>query len=357
MANRPAHDVAARRLGIIDLIGAEALAVDEIQRRLRPKAGLRTIHEDIAWLLKTFPEHLKREKAGKGLKGLTTAHRVVYRWQGQVPYLLTKPVDWLTEDELIALVAARGFLREPVPNQPPINAELPQGDLLAGALGRLLDRAGVQDAAKILGQQVVTVSRFGAAPVNHACLALALAATATGETLEFAYENLKGEAKTVTALPLRCVLTKGEWYCTAWAGSLKTYRIARMSQARRLRQRPTEAPGHIPAHEVDALLASAFYATCSNSPKDRVRVTLAVGPQAWPHLRDRRWGDNQKIDDAPKDLPAGWRRLAFTTTGLAECQHWVLGMGAGVRAEGPNTLVDWIREQIQQLQQSPGPGP
>ena len=348
MANRPAQDVAARRVAIIDLIGVEALAVEEVHRRLRPRAGLRTVHEDIAWLLETFPEHLKREKAGKGL-----GHRVVYRWQGQVPYLLNKPVGWLTEEELIALVAARGFLRDANPARPATSGEPALDELLAGALGRLLDRAGVQDAAKILGRQVLAVSRFGAAPINHACLSLALAATATGETLAFTYENLAGTTHQVSALPLRCLLVKGEWYCIAWAGSLKNFRISRMSDARRLRQRPDGAPTHIPAHEVDALLASAFYATGSDRPKDRVRVTLAVSPQAWPHLRDRRWGDNQKIDEAAADLPAGWRRLAFTTTGLAECQHWVLGMGAGVRAEGPETLVAWVREQIHLLLRSP----
>lgn len=348
MANRPAQDVAARRVAIIDLIGAEALAVEEIHRRLRPKAGLRTVHEDIAWLLGTFPSHLNREKPAVG-----HGHRVVYRWRGLVPYLLDKPIGWLTEDELIALVAARGFLRDANPAKPATTGEPAPDDLLAGALGRLLDRAGVQDAAKILGRQVLTVSRFGAAPIDHGCLSLALAATATGETLEFTYENLAGTSRRVCALPLRCLLVKGEWYCIAWAGSLKNFRVARMSDARRQRQRPEGAPTHIPAHEVDALLASAFYATGSDRPKDRVRVTLAVSPQAWPHLRDRRWGDSQKIDEAAADLPTGWRRLAFTTTGLAECQHWVLGMGAGVRAEGPEALVEWVRQQAQQLLEIP----
>jgi predicted DNA-binding transcriptional regulator YafY len=348
VANRPAQDVAARRVAIIDLIGADALAVDEIHRRLRPKAGLRTVHEDIAWLLETFPAHLSREKAAAG-----HGYRVVYHWQGPIPYLLSKPVGWLTEDELIALVAARGFLRDANPGKPATTGDPAPDDLLAGALGRLLDRAGVQDAAKILGRQVLTVSRFGAAPIDHACLSLALAATATGETLEFTYENLAGASRRIRALPLRCLLAKGEWYCIAWAGSLKTFRVARMSAARRLRQRPEGAPTHIPAHEVDALLASAFYATGSDRPKDRTRVTLAVSPQTWPHLRDRRWGDNQVLAEEPADLPPGWRRLAFTTTGLAECQHWVLGMGAGVRAEGPEALVEWIRQQALQLLKLP----
>lgn len=350
MPRKPPQDVASRRIKLIELIAADPLSAEEILDRLRPRAAKRTVHEDIAWLLETFPEHFRRERAA----GQHGPSRVAFRWVGNIPYLLQKPVTWLTEDELIALVAARGFLREPDPSTPPTTAEPGQGDLLAGALGRLLDRAGVQDSANILARQVVTVSRFGAASLCHSCLALALAATATGEVLEFNYENLKGDSRTVTALPLRCVLIKSEWYCIAWAGCLKCFRICRMSHARRLRTRPAGAPTHIPAHEVDALLASAFYATSSDRPKDRVRVSLAVSPLAWPHLRDRRWGESQKMDDAPQDLPAGWRRLSFTTAGLAECQHWVLGMGAGVRAEGPAALVAWVQDQIRQLQQPMG---
>jgi hypothetical protein len=41
----------------------------------------------------------------------------------------------------------------------------------------------------------------------------------------------------------------------------------------------------------------------------------------------------------------GWKLLSFTTTGLAECQHWVLGMG--LRAEQPPELVEWLRNEAQ----------
>ena len=380
MANRSPQDVAARRVAIINLIAGEGLSVDEVHEQLHPRAGLRTVHEDISWMAETFPEHLKREKAGKG-----HGHRIAYRWQGHVPYILDKPITWLTEEELIGLVAARGFLRENGTDQDPLSAskgasrsaagaqsaivpaaslrpplDSPEGtdlcacDLLAGAIGRLLNRAGVQEAAEILARHVVTVSRFGAAPIDCANLALALAATATGDCLEFTYENLQGVTREVHAVPARCVLIKGEWYCIAWAGSLKNFRVARMKSARRVRNRPDKAPVSIPGSEVDALLKSAFFATASRRPADRARVVLAVSPQAWPHIRDRRWGDNQVLVEEPTDLPPGWRRLTFTTTGLAECQHWVLGMGATVRVEGPEPLVTWIQDQILQLQQPLG---
>ena len=80
MANRSLQDVAARRVAIINLIAGEGLSVDEVHEQLHPRAGLRTVHEDISWMAETFPEHLKREKAGKGPHGTTTAHRIAYRW-------------------------------------------------------------------------------------------------------------------------------------------------------------------------------------------------------------------------------------------------------------------------------------
>ncbi|TQE99804.1 MAG: WYL domain-containing protein, partial [Spiribacter salinus] len=221
--------------------------------------------------------------------------------------------------------------------------------LLAGAIARLIDRAGVQDAADLLARHVLTVSRFGAAPCHAEDLAVCLAATAVGECLLFDYENLQGKRRRIHAIPQRCVIIKGEWYVIAWAGGLRNFRLSRIANVTRTKDTPEGAPAHIPTHEVDALLESGFYATGSTKPKDRVRVQLGIAPQAWPHIRDRRWGDNQTIEEEPKGLPEGWRRLSFTTTGLAECQHWVLAMGANARAEKPKALVEWVCEQAQAM--------
>jgi WYL domain len=76
---------------------------------------------------------------------------------------------------------------------------------------------------------------------------------------------------------------------------------------------------------------------------------LAVSPGAWPFIQGRTWGTNQKIDDIPDDLPSGWRRLSFTTTGIYECRYWILGMGTSVRAEKPSELVDWLRAETQSV--------
>lgn len=345
MPRKPPQDVATRRIKLIELIAAEHLSAEEILTRLRPRAAKRTVHEDIAWLLETFPEHFRRERAS----GQHGSSRVVFHWVGNIPYLLQKSVTWLTEDELIALVAARGFLRDADPTRPATTNQLSDHDLLATAVSRLLARAGVEDAADILSRSSVTVSRFGAAPTDPACLATCLAATATAEGLEFDYINLTGKHSHRHAAPQRLVLIKGEWYVVAWAEFLRTFRLERMSNAKRRRDLPPGIPVSIPAHEVDALLQNAFFATGSQAAKDRKRVILAVGPDGWPFIKDRRWGDKQDIDDHPHDLPTGWRRLTFVTTGIQECGHWVLNLGANVQVEHPKDLVEWVASQSSQV--------
>ena len=339
MPKKSPQEVSARRVAIIELIAANPLPVEAIVDQLRPRAARRTVYEDLEWILETFPEHLRRESAGQS----HGKHRVTYRWIGQSPYLLSSPITWLTEEELIGLVAARGFLRDTTPEQPPTDTAVASDDLLAGAIARLVDRAGVQDAAELLARQVVTVSRFGAAPISGQALATTLSATAVGEALTFTYENLQGRQRAVHALPQRCFLSKGEWYVVAWDGTLKTFRLSRMTAVERTSKRPTDAPVSIATSDVDGLLENGFFATSNSRRGDRVQI--AIGPDAWPHVCDRRWGDKQTIAADPEGLPEGWLRLSFTTTGLAECRHWVLAMGANARAEKPKALVEWVREQ------------
>ena len=65
MPKKSPQDTNARRIAIIELIAANPLPVEEIVEQLIPKAGRRTVYEDLEWILDTFPEHLKRESAGQ----------------------------------------------------------------------------------------------------------------------------------------------------------------------------------------------------------------------------------------------------------------------------------------------------
>jgi len=346
MPRRPPQDVAARRLAIVDLIAGEGLAFAEITAGLRPRPSTRTLREDIAWLGEHFPQRLTRNRtAGDG-----RSPGLAYRWIGPAPLLLSQPLHWLAEEELIALIAARGLLRQPDPTRPATTGPDPEMDPLAGAVDALLSRAGVKEAADAIARDAIVVSRFGALRGDPGCLATVLAATVLADGILFEYDNLAGKRHPVHASPLRMALIKAEWYLLAWSGSLKVYRVARMSDARRGKQ-PAGRPSHIPSTEIDEKLRDAFYATGSERPQDRKRIVLAVSPEGWHQVAGRRWGDRQRIEDQPADLPGGWRRIHFTTTGLAECRHWVLSHGANIRAEAPAELVAWLHDQARKVLQ------
>jgi len=94
-----------RRLDIIDRISRAPMAAEELLLALKGTASKRTLHLDLAWLKGTFPGQCLRERAD----GRHGVFRVVYRWIGPRPYLLDEPLEWLSEDEVIALAVARGM--------------------------------------------------------------------------------------------------------------------------------------------------------------------------------------------------------------------------------------------------------
>lgn len=348
MARRPLQDIASRRLALVDLVAGEGLTFAEIASRLKPRQSTRTLREDIAWLGEHFPQRLLRTRTSTDGRGSS----LLYRWTGPAPLLLHQPLHWLAEEELIALIAARGLLRQPDPTRPAMIGQDLESDPLAGAVDALLARAGVKEAADAIARDAIVVSRFGALRGDPACLATVLAATVLSEGLHFEYGNLAGERHPVHASPLRMALIKAEWYLLAWAGSLKAYRVARMSDARRGRQ-PANRPAHIPSAEIDEKFRDAFHATGSENPRDRKRVVLGVSPEGWHQVVGRRWGDRQSIEEEPEGLPRGWRRIRFTTTGLGECRHWILSNGANFRAENPPELVAWLRQQASRILRRP----
>jgi predicted DNA-binding transcriptional regulator YafY len=342
MARSAPQDPSARRIQIIVLLSGDGLGFEALRAQLKPQPSVRTLHEDLAWIERQFPDRLRRDQA----HGEHGTSRVALRWLGRPPVLLSQPLTWLTEEEVISLIAARGLLRQLDPSLPPTASPQPEPDPLSQAADGLLARVGVKDVADALARDAIVVSRFGAEPAAGDVLATCLGATVRGDGLHFSYVNMAGRRHTVEAMALRMLLVKSEWFMLAWSESLKLYRLARMSEVRRGRL-PAKCPSWIPRQDIDAKLRDAFYATGSERSQDRKRVVLAVGPDAWPLVAGRRWGDRQTVDDHPTDLPAGWRRLQFTTTGLGECRHWVLSHGGQLRAEAPAELVSWIRAQAE----------
>jgi hypothetical protein len=150
---------------------------------------------------------------------------------------------------------------------------------------------------------------------------------------------------------VRLVHIAGEFFLFGWTadaarppGRIKQYRLSRMAEIARAAGDPPGCPSTGLRQTVSLILRDAFRATGSDAMHDRRQVVLAASPLAQAFLENRRWGDRQCWSDDPA-LPPGWRRLQYVTTGLVECRHSILGMGAEVRAEAPPELIAWLRDQ------------
>ena len=334
-----------RRHRMLYLLSQQALTVAQLRERLHPQPAERSLANDLSWLRATFPGRLICGRLGK-------AH--TYHFTGDLPRLLPAPVLHLDEDQIAALIAARGLLRTPDPAALTATSAKETGyhGALAQALDRLLTAAGLDDDAKAIAPEAVTISRFGVAPEEAAAFPLCLAAIRTNGSITCTYTNLDGEQHAVHAKAVRLVHITGEWHLLAWSrsrlvGKLRQYRLSRMTTLTRSPTDPAGCPLSGLRREAAALLTDAFRATGSVTPADRTTIVLAVAPQAWPFLERRRWGASQEWDNAPSDLPPGWRRLRFTTTGLNEARYWVLGFGIALCAEAPQKLIDWLTEQAE----------
>lgn len=332
---------AARRHRILHFISQQPASTAAILQHLQPHVAQRTLTTDLAWLRHAFPGRVICTRNGR---------ENLLQFTGDIPRLMPRPLTHLHDDQVAALIAARGLLRTPHPD-----ATQDKGDgyhgALAQAIDRLLDDAGLNGAAAhAIAPDAVTISRFGVAPEEEAAFPLCLGAILADGSVTCTYTNLDGEQHPVHAKAVRLVHITGEWHLLAWShnrgiGKLRQYRLSRMTGLQRRDDEPHGCPPSGLRREAAALLTDAFRATGSLKPQDRTTVILAVSPKAWPFLERRRWGASQHWDNTPTDLPPGWRRLRFTTTGLAEAQYWVLGFGTALRAEGPPKLIEWLHDQ------------
>ncbi|MFO0874467.1 MAG: WYL domain-containing protein [Phycisphaerales bacterium] len=350
-----------RRRRLIELCAATERTAEELARLLR--VSRRTIAGDLKWMQE---RHIARL-----ITRFDSRHRRFFRFDGAPPIALATPIVTLDHDELVALVAARGLLRLPT-DGPAERTASPYPGFLDGALHRLLERSGALSAAAEIAPEAIQVFRFAARAEDPRILAEVVAATVRGDALRFTYTNRQGGTHAVHAAPRRLVLFRGEFHCFMWtpasaadanrgdvdpltgraggaSGRIKQYRVGRMRDIERTREQPRGCPASIEQWRIDRELAEAFETTGSTRDRDRHWVRLAVSPQALPHLEERQWGGEQRWTESAPDVPAGWRRLEFVTTGLEACRHWALGFGSSIRAEAPAELVRWLREEAMRV--------
>lgn len=342
------HVPAQRLTEILKLLSRRPCTLSELRQGLYPMPSARQLERDIEKLRQSYPGRLTASVDGKAN---------VWQFAGEAPFNLPTPIPALDEDQITALIAARGMLRLPDPaGTPDERAGMGYHGVLAQAIDRLLGQCGLAEQVKNIAPDAIAISRFGVAGEEDAAFPLVFAAIRAGESLRFTYTNVDGNTHPVHARAIKAVHFAGEWHCMGWAadereapGKIKQYRLSRMREVSRTAGAPPGCPRTGLHNEVKSLLRDAFRATGSTKPGHRRRIIVAVSPKAWPFTEGRRWGADQHIDERPQDLPAGWRRLRFVTTGLAECRYWVMGFGAEMRAEHPPELVTWQRDQAEQI--------
>jgi len=329
-------------LGLLDTPLPVKILLDRLNRELRA-AGLREIRKrmlemDLGRLvgLRLIEQIGQREfTAPVDFAGFRSFYRRMAD-QDVVPLDPDHELRWLSGNEILALEIARGILCAPKAPGASISGENPLAQAIDGLVGRL----GVGSDVRRANASCVSAQTFSKEAYDPAILALVLRATRTGDGLAIMYESLAtAGAKLVRIQPIRLALVDNEWFLFAWDGAarkLKTYKISRMASATIVTQL-RGAPGMLDS-EVDAALLDRFRST---SNQRRVRVSIRIGPIAWPHVRNRTWGYQQRIEE----LGDGWRRLSFATGGLDGVRWWALGFGADAVAEAPLELVAWLREQ------------
>ena len=99
MGRSATTDIVQRRLAIISACSDDPCTSAELVSLIG--AAKRTIDGDLAWLARRHPSQFIRVSVS-GRTG-----RVGWRWDGALPIALPEPPAWLSEHELVALVAAR----------------------------------------------------------------------------------------------------------------------------------------------------------------------------------------------------------------------------------------------------------
>lgn len=343
MVRASALSICERRSALIDAMRGEQRTLEELFARFAGQVSQRTVKKDLAWLRREKVVGFEQRRIRAGRSG----PRMEYTFVGEPPDLIQRPLTYLHHLELIAMIAARGLFRQPDHKPGLERPDAGYTGALSAAFDQLLHRCGLAGRANRLVPDSITASRFAVASEDSGIFLETLRAVIAGNGLRIDYRNRRGKSKLVHIAPLRLVLIRGEWHCFAWEGRLKQYRISRIAKAECTRSRPSGTPTAFLRQGIDDVLRLGFGATGSNRGEDLTRVVLAVGPKALPLIEGRTWGEKQSWTGWTKDLPRGWKRLGFNTTGLEEARHWVLGMGTAVRAEHPPRLLSWLRKQAQ----------
>jgi predicted DNA-binding transcriptional regulator YafY len=115
---------------------------------------------------------------------------------------------------------------------------------------------------------------------------------------------------------------------------IRIFAVERFSRVSRLRRETFAYPADYHPRDVIRHAFGIF----SGDPSD---VTVRFSARVAPYVRERKWHDSQSLDL----LDDGGVRLRMQVTIAPDLLQWLLGFGADARVEGPEELVERVREE------------
>lgn len=157
-----------------------------------------------------------------------------------------------------------------------------------------------------------------------------------GNPADAEYRAVRGIGKFYRLEPLTLAVYRQGLYLFARdvaEGRVKSFAVERFLRFSRLRREHFPYP---PDFDPRALVADSFGIT-SGPPEAIVAVFT---PAVAPYIRERQWHPSQKVEV----LPDGGVRLRLRVNVGPELREWLLGFGADVRVEAPDTLAVQLRD-------------
>ncbi len=152
-----------------------------------------------------------------------------------------------------------------------------------------------------------------------------------------------GQVRTLLVDPLRIVEHRGGLYALVFYPKYKSYltlAIDRIFQLNALDIHFVEPEGFDP----EALLSQPF----SLRMNDPLRVRLWVSASQAYYIKDRKWGEEQRIEERED----GSIILSFSTSGSWDVKTWVLSLGSNAQLLEPLELRQEIQEEVERMRQA-----
>jgi predicted DNA-binding transcriptional regulator YafY len=148
------------------------------------------------------------------------------------------------------------------------------------------------------------------------------------------------EAQERTVKPFELFFQRHAWYLLAWSRKRSDYRFFRLNRIESAEIITTEPDEQLPPFSREALEDSlGLYISKKPEP-----VLLKFQPATAPFIEEVQWHPSQsftRLDD-------GCLEMSLNVADDHFLRSWILSFGAGVQVLKPDTLAEYVRQQLQE---------